>query len=270
MQLCRMSDTETIRRIIELAELFAVDAISEFDASLASWKFDMARNTEFEVIGALLARQTTLAVRIARTPQVWNDHVAPILLRSMADVHITICWALESPEERCPKFVEYGIGQLKLNIEHVKNVGDAGVEPGAISCELPALEDWLEGQKARYFIDVNVGSMSGDGGIHKMAKDCGCKEFYDLHYSPLSGCAHSMWQCIGRLNLTPCTNPLHGWHSVPFVPESYPDLHFLHAAARYFDMTLRRFRQKIGSELLATTAAEKLKKAMQDALSDVE
>lgn len=57
----------------------------------------------YEVIGGLLARQATLATQFAMAPQIWNGHIAPLILRSMTDAHITLAWILCEPKDRAKK-----------------------------------------------------------------------------------------------------------------------------------------------------------------------
>ena len=39
----------------------------------------------YSVIGALLSRQVTLAIQLARSPSSWNGHSAPLYLRAQTD-----------------------------------------------------------------------------------------------------------------------------------------------------------------------------------------
>jgi hypothetical protein len=71
-----------------------------------------------EVSSALLARQATLAIQLARSPVSWNGHVAPLFLRAMVDAHISLAWVLRDPVPRAKQFILYGLGQEKLFIEH--------------------------------------------------------------------------------------------------------------------------------------------------------
>jgi len=54
----------------------------------------------FNVLTALLARQATLAIELTSAPQLWNGHSAPLFLRAMTDVHITLSWILHDPKAR--------------------------------------------------------------------------------------------------------------------------------------------------------------------------
>jgi hypothetical protein len=46
-----------------------------------------------------------------------DPHIAPLILRSMVDLRITLGWILMEPVPRCEQFVFYGLGQTKLWVE---------------------------------------------------------------------------------------------------------------------------------------------------------
>src|SRR2546423_11640354 len=75
------------------------------------WSLDLSCREMYEVIGALLARQLTLAVEFAMSPSIWNMHIAPLILRSMADNYINLAWIFQEPLDRSRKFIIYGLGQ---------------------------------------------------------------------------------------------------------------------------------------------------------------
>jgi hypothetical protein len=75
----------------------------------------------FSALTALLARQATLAIEFVSAPQLWNSHSAPLFLRAMADVHITLSWILLDPNTRARQYIDHGLGQAKLELEHRKN-----------------------------------------------------------------------------------------------------------------------------------------------------
>src|SRR5579864_1842229 len=92
-------------QIQSMTEKFGLHARLDLDLRLNLWPVDFSRNEVHEVIGALLARQVTLAVQLASIPVVWNGHTAPLVLRAMADVYISIAWILKDPLIRSQKFV---------------------------------------------------------------------------------------------------------------------------------------------------------------------
>ena len=93
---------------------FQRSAKIELKDRIEKWGFDLNGIEPFEVLGALLARQTILAVEFASAPQIWTPNSAPLYLRSMADVYIATAWILGSPEQRAKKFVDDGLGAIKL------------------------------------------------------------------------------------------------------------------------------------------------------------
>src|SRR5579864_7388177 len=83
----------------------------------------------FNVLTALLARQATLAIELAFAPQLWNGHSAPLFLRAMTDVHITLSWILLDPKARARQYIQHGLGQAVLELEHHKKWLDSAPEP---------------------------------------------------------------------------------------------------------------------------------------------
>ena len=149
------------------------------------------------MVGALLARQVTLARQMAVSPQIWNDHIAPIILRAMADVYISLVWILKDPVDRSRKFVLYGLGQAKLELEHHKvQIGDRKLTPEE-KMWIEASEAWINSQRFTFLTEVNVGSWSGIP-TRQMAEEADCIDFYNYVYNPFSACTNSMWHHVAR------------------------------------------------------------------------
>ncbi|SRR5260370_12900418 len=115
---------EDVATLWRIAHDFANAARAELDARWRAWTLDLSKTEVHEVVGALLARQVTLARTVISNPGTWTPHAAPVLLRAMADVRISLEWILGSPDERAQRFIEYGLGQMKLEMEHRKAVLD--------------------------------------------------------------------------------------------------------------------------------------------------
>ena len=115
-----MSDDSQYTAITRIIETFVDGSREELLQRWKHWSIDLARGEVHEVIGALLARQVTLATQPAQSPAIWNGHIAPLILRAMADVYIALAWVLKEPDARARKFVLYGLGQEKLQLEHRK------------------------------------------------------------------------------------------------------------------------------------------------------
>lgn len=207
-------------------------------------------NEVSECIAGLAARQATLAIEIARNPGVWNPHVAPILLRCMTDVHITMAWVAEDPESRAREYVRFGIGQEKLFIEYLENERDSAPE-GELDEEveqmIEARRSWMESQIAEWAIEVNVGSWSGVS-TREMAQQSGCEGLYKFAYVPFSGACHSMWQHVGLFNVVHCDNPLHKHHRVPMIPVFELDPDYLYRSAKYVSRTYQLLDSSWGVE----------------------
>lgn len=238
---------------------FVVNVETELQARCDAWELDTADREIHEVIGALMARQVTLAIQIASNPMIWNGHAAPVLLRAMADVYVSLAWIFGDPGERSRRFILYGLGQLKLHLERRKIFrGDDPPDPREEEF-IKHEEGWMEVQRISVLTDVDFGSWS-DLSTRKMADEAGCLDFYEHVYVPFSGAAHSMWQHVGRYNTKTCINPLHRTHRVPCIPDTGIDPHYLHLAAKYMRKTFALFDEKTGIKVAAPSAYEVLEK----------
>lgn len=256
-----MVDLAELERLVEK---FQAKAKLELTQRLERWPIDLSRNEVHEVIGALLARQVTLACQIAGAPSVWNGHSAPLFLRAMADVHIIAAWIFKDPVERSKQFILYGLGQQKLQVEHRRaHLGRDAADEEKKAIE--ALEGWINQQRAVWLVEVNVGNLAGKK-TRDMAMEADCLDFYNLVYSPFSACAHSMWHHVAVYNLRECDNPLHGGHSVAYIPELPSDLHYFYLGAKYLQKTLAEFDTFAGTQAPSPSAFEFL----CDALSELD
>lgn len=211
-----------------------------------AWKIDLGDVEEQQVLLALLARQATLAIEIVSAPSIWNPNTAPVLLRAMADVHITLVWLLGDPKSRVPMYVSDGLGAVKLEIAHREE--EIKRNPGAATDEHNAyteyLKNWLESQRLEFLVEVNLGSWSGKN-TRVMAEESGCLDFYNYVFQPFSSAVHSYWSHVGRINVEYCQNPSHNFHFLPVLPSLEPDTHWCMLAAKYFRKTLSAFDEAL-------------------------
>lgn len=240
-----MTDDRSREEVHRLIGAFTARAREELDHRLKKWPLDLSKQDFHEVVGALLARQVTLASQLAECPPIWNGHIAPLVLRAMADAYITLAWLLRDPLDRCKKFIHYSLGQEKLQLElRLAEMETREPYEGEREyCE--AIEAWINFQHWTFLIDVNLGSWSGMS-TRAMAEEAGCLDFYNYVYTPFSACAHSMWHHIARYNLKDCRNPLHRFHWVPAVRDTPLDLHYLYLAAKYLQKTFATFDDAVG------------------------
>ena len=220
---------------------------SGFEKRWSQVKPEIYQKHVHECIGALLSRQATLTIEMAKSPSTWNGHVAPLFLRCMVDAYITFAWIMESRIDRSEKYINYGLGQEKLYIEYMEEAlreDPESYDDESIREMIETRKTWLNSQLAEWATEVNVGSWSGIS-TRDMAKEIGRESIYKYAYVPFSGPAHNMWQHIGIYNVEPCKNPLHKWHVVPKI--RHADIHpdFMYRSAKYISMTFELFDEKM-------------------------
>ncbi|MEZ4740850.1 MAG: DUF5677 domain-containing protein [Bdellovibrionota bacterium] len=226
--------------LMEIIQEYQVNLRDELESRFGVWPIDVNNQRVHEVIGALLARQVTLADQLANSPSIWNNHAAPLFHRAIADVYISLAWISKSPEERSQKFIEYGLGQVLLQTEHRK----AQMKKDGIDSENdPIIEanlHWVDTFKFRDLVEVNVGAWSGLN-TREMAEQAECIDFYNYVYTPFSGCVHSTWHQVSRLNTIIDPNPLHNYLMLPYVRDLAPDIDDFLLAAKYVKKSFRLF-----------------------------
>jgi len=251
--------TDSIEKFMnEMIERYISLAREELQARWDAWPIDMAEVEKHEVISALLARQVTLATQLSNNPSIWNGHIAPLILRSMVDNYINLAWIFISPQERSKKFIEYGLGQQKLMIEHrKKDLEKKGVKNPEKTPEIKGREAWVNSQRFTFLTTVSVGSWA-DRDTRSMAEEANCLDFYRYAYTPFSSAVHSQWDHISRYNLVSCSNPLHRYHYVPVDPELPPDPDYFYRAAKYVRKAFKLFDDKLSIKVGTKSAFEQL------------
>ncbi len=228
-------------RVREIAQRYSDTALIELRERWNAWPIDPNQIDVHEVIGGLLARQTTLAIEFVGGPPMWTPHLAPLVLRAMVDVRISLGWILKDASPRAKLFVAHGLGQVKLQVEHLKARLAAEGSNAEEHPMVKAMIAWIDGQRFHFLTEVNVGNW-GNVDVRTMAHECGCEELYSRDYATWSGAGHSQWHHIHPYNLKPCTNPLHrGGHRVPRVSAFPSDLTYPHRAVDYLADTLSAF-----------------------------
>jgi Family of unknown function (DUF5677) len=200
----------------------------------------------FNVLTALLARQATLTIEFASAPQLWNQHSAPLFLRAMADVHITLSWILLDPKTRARQYIDHGLGQAVLELEHRKKKLMESADDNSKEYLEQVIQDqkaWIDAQRWNFLIEVNVGAWSGKT-TREMAEQAGILDFYNYVYTPFSQCAHSTWYHVGRYNSGPSESPFTRLLWTPRITESASDVWNLSLAAKYLDKSFNVFDEK--------------------------
>lgn len=248
----RMSDGERTRHehMQKILKSFVVTAQAELDEYWSSTPLDLTATGKFEVLGGLLARQLSLARSMAQAPSTWTAHAAPVLLRPMIDLFINLSWIIASPDSRSKEYINYGLGQEKLFMEHVRARAETIENAGEHIAEF---EDWINAQRYTFLTEVNLGSWTG-GTTRDQAIETDLKDLYDMAYTPFSWASHSTWNHVAKNNLAQCPNPLHKFHRVPSDPSLPPDPHYVWLAAKYLERAFEVYCDHFALERLDPTA----------------
>jgi hypothetical protein len=256
-----MTEEEANNKFWQAVDSYVADVQAELRAHVQAWKTDLAQTEVHEVVGAILARQVTLSVQLAKAPQIWNGHVAPLVLRSIVDAYIALAWILQNPLERARLFIMYGLGQDKLILEHHKAQLLAEGKKPEENAYIKNLEDMLNSQRFTFLTEVNVGSWSGHD-VRRMADESGCLDLYRFAYVPFSAPTHSMWNHLVRYNLRYCTNPLHRYHRIPVIRDDPSSEDYLYRASKYVAKTFNLFREKTVSKPEVKSAFKEFRRAL--------
>lgn len=244
---------ESLRRLAEDFERATRLAMAEL---YGAYEHSAEGIPEQEVVFGLLARQASLAIGLLRSPQSWNGDMAPVILRTMIDLHLTLAWILQDPAPRSREFVNYGLGRTKLYAEHMKQQIELGAADPSMSQSVEALEAFISADRYPWLVEVNTGAWGGED-LRKMAQATGQESLYNLAYSPFSAATHNTWQHISMYNLVPCEEPLHALHRVPVIAEALFDPDYAYRTAKYLDRSLTAAAEWLG-ESIATDGLREL------------
>lgn len=194
----------------------------------------------YSVIGALLSRQVTLSIELARSPSAWNGHSAPLYLRAMTDLYIALAWILGDFVERSKMYIMHGLGEEKLLLELYKQEVEDSKARGEDTAEIAQIVEiksaWINSQRREFFVEVNLGHWAPLN-YREMAIEAGCETLYKFAYKPFSQAAHNMWPHVSVYNSRMCENPLHRNHLVPALLEVPLDLDYLYRSIKYVHKT---------------------------------
>ena len=247
--------SQGLEKIGEIVKGYQQRLYDEIETRIGPWSLDLTQCEVHEVVGGLLARQATLGIQLASSPGIWNGHVAPVILRTMADTLITVAWIVDDPVERARMFIHHGLGQEKLEIEHRRErLKKMGRDPEQ-DLVVQHKKAWLDSQRHEAFTEINLGSWSRIP-ARKMAEQSGCLDLYRYAYTPFSAATHSTWQHVARYNLVHCESPLHRHHRIPWVYPDALDPDYLYRGAKYVEKTFRRFETAFGLDAPQHTAFE--------------
>jgi hypothetical protein len=261
----KLSNMVSIERVLETGVQFTAASQEELESLWNKVSVDLAQPTRTNVIGGLLARNLQLACDIVESPSLWVMPIAAILIRCMVDTQIRLQWLMKRGTQKdFEEYVQYGLGQEKLLVEHLKRISKQDrPDRDIILAEIQDREAWINAQLYTILLPVDVGGGSWGKDLRILAEEADMLDLHRLTYSPLSSAVHGHWNMVARLNLTPCQNPLHCDHWLPILPRRVANLSVAIDAVRYYDDCYR-------SVSLELTGKEMESKAVSDYLEKVE
>lgn len=174
--------------------------------------------------------------------------MAPVVLRTMIDLHLTLAWILQDAAPRSREFVNFGLGRAKLYAEHLKQQIELGSADPTMSPYVEALEEFISNDRYPWLVEVNTGAWAGED-LRKMAQATDQESLYNLAYSPFSAATHNTWQHISTYNLAQCEDPLHALHRVPVIAAASFDPDYAYRAAKYLDRSLTAAAEWLGETI---------------------
>lgn len=211
------SDSEFYETIVAIG----LDFERELKETLVDLWFEAPHDPEFtgknEVLDGLLMRQVNLACTVATSPQTWSMDVCGMILRSMTETQIVLEWFNRNgTREDYKQFIDHGLGQKKLILEHQKRNLDRADSDDAdeLRQAFNEMEAALEADKYKFLIPVDVDSWSSKS-TRDLAIEADCKDLYDLRFQQHNPAIHGSWDFIKDHNLVNCQNPLHQYHRIP-------------------------------------------------------
>jgi hypothetical protein len=221
---------------------------ASFEELWAKVPLDPKKLEAFSVLGAMLARQVTLAIQLAKSPGTWNGHSAPLFLRAQTDLQITLAWMLGDLPDRSRQYVLHGLGEEKLLLEQYRNELQENPEEenrDQIQQIIDAKTGWINSQRHEWLVEVNLGHWAHLD-TRKMAQEANCESLYKFAYKPFSQAAHSMWPHVSVYNSKHCENSLHRNHLVPALTEAPLDVDYVYRSCKYVHRSYRVVKEKFG------------------------
>jgi len=259
---------KSLDKISNIVRGYQEQLFKEVEGLWSKIKIDISNPIKDEVLGGLIARQARLASVIISNDILWTLDLGRIILRCMVDTHITLAWLIKKgKEEDYDNFIEYGLGQEKLLLEHLKiRIDKSDSEFKNKSDEIEERKNWVNSQLLTDFLPVNVGNWITKN-VRKMAEEADCIDIYNLSYTPFSTAVHGMWNTLARINLKFCINPLHKFHRIPSLEE--PPIYFgiIIQAAEIMGLSFSEWLTSKGTKSFTPTSSEKLIKEMKNILS---
>ncbi len=203
-------------------------ARTEFYKLVETWPEELSEKPVPRVLGALVARQTTLALSLVSYHSLWNHHLAPLILRSLLENWLKIEWLIRDPVRHACGIAKADLTGAKTKVQRIAAKKNPGTKERAeeIVDLLTTEEQMFQSEQKTIIVDPRT--MANKAGGEALIA-------YRRHHVLFSSCVHSSWNHIARFNLTIDPNPLHRYPFIPMWKEIVADLNFPLLAAEYCD-----------------------------------
>ncbi len=232
------------KKLVEICE-YNLKLVDEyFNGVFLAYKSDPYDPINDEINIGLLSRIHSLYHKIIRNCEKGEVEVARILLRCLADTAIAYCYLIKmDSDELYQKFFEYSKGREKLLLLHIQDNFPDHPTPSGES--VTSLIDSLGGPFSPSTIDIDLANWT-DISPRNMAEDLGLKHVYNIIYEPTSADIHGLWSNLKNFHLTPCLNPLHRLHKLPFGGKVGLDKAPVDCSTSVLAAVIRKSHEKFG------------------------
>lgn len=235
----------------------------KIDSAVSQIIVDIYDPLRQQVLFGIIARQFRLLFAVLENLSNWADDVGSHLVRGMFENLLNMSY-LESNPTLYERYVEYGVGQLKLYKLHLQDMEES-LESDDIGLTdyIDQLEMAINDEIWEENLPINLSSWSGKA-VREMAMEVGLEEQYRMIYQPYSIDVHGTWMSLVRWNLKRCWNPLHGFHYLPDF--DHPEISFtvVDVAIDIFEQTVIRWTKAMDSPMDAGDILEPLVQFKQD------
>lgn len=234
--------------------VFSEHILSSIGSRIASIREVFCEPTITAVLVPLLGRLASLMEYSVGVPHAWNAYIAPIVLRSLAEIMLSIMWISGDIVQRTRQFIHASVVQGRNDLERFEE----SIRKRSFSSDAGMMRDFMKSriESHEQLLSWNT-NQDRVPHLRIMAKNADCMNFYNIEISEWSACVHSSWHHVGLHNLKYCDDPLYSLHRVPMVAPLECDIRYLRSAATIgqscveeIDKMLRIDEAQTGSSLL--------------------
>jgi hypothetical protein len=230
-------ETENFEKLMSVFAAYGETLLGDLERVLSDWPTRFDEPHVRRVLGGLLCRQVNFSIHITSAPGLWNEQMAPLLLRPMLETHLKVAWILEDPITRSA-----GIAKADLigAITKIQRLEESTREPG--ENDNSWLSENAKKQVALFERELSLFDPEKKPIMiesRQMAQKLGgrAQEYYRSYQVRFSSVVHSTWYHLLRFNLISDPNPLHRFQLIPMYPEIGFDFMPALAAADFCDKT---------------------------------